>query len=130
MQEDFLNLDIRINDEIKSHLIKTANWGKVLAILSFIVLLGFSYFVIFKSTRSRGDYDNEGNIIGGVFTFLFFIVPIIKLYEYSYRIKKGIMENNQEGILKAFKVQSSAHIVMATLAILMAVICIGIIATS
>ena len=106
-----------INGQIKSHLLETAKWGRMLAILGFvglglmIILLIFGVSM-FNTILSQQPMQTGASLGGGSMTisFVFFalfmliyIFPLLYLYKGSVAYIKALNSDNQEELEAGFE---------------------------
>ena len=106
-----------INGQIKSHLLETAKWGRMLAILGFvglglmIILLIFGVSM-FNTILSQQPMQSGPSLGGGSMTisFVFFalfmliyIFPLLYLYKGSVAYIKALNSDNQQELEAGFE---------------------------
>jgi hypothetical protein len=98
-----------VNDEIKGYLLETSKWGKLLAIVGYVligllimlglgVIVGFSVFgKITHIGFPMGFFGIVYILIAGLYYF-----PVNYLNKFSDQIKKGVNSNDQPSVTSGF----------------------------
>ena len=98
-----------VNHEIKDYLLETSKWGKLLAIVGYIViglliLLGFGVIIGFSVF---GKMARTGFPMG-IFGILYFLLavlyyfPVNYLNKFSDQMKQGLHSNDQQSVTSGF----------------------------
>lgn len=102
-----LYLDVRM----LSSLHDTAKWGKVLAVLGYILsafILVFGLFVqqMPKPSAVEGAAADVGfsgfTIVVYAFVAMVYFFPSLYLYSFSVRMQQGVQQRNRQEVYKAF----------------------------
>nr|WP_297306234.1 hypothetical protein [uncultured Flavobacterium sp.] len=144
---------LEVTDFIKSTLLETAKWAKLLAIIGFVgiglmVVLGFFMGTITSMISSIDPYameDNPFDAIGGIFVSIIYFVmallyyfPIKYLFDFATKVKKAIAITDQQLFTEAL-VNLKAHyryigilmiVLLAFYALMLIVMIIGLIAAA
>lgn len=102
------NSPLSITNTIKEDLNATAQWGRFLAILGFIII-----GIIFLAVGVAFSIGSSGNVLGGlsVATFMFtylivalvYFFPTLYLFNYSNRLRKALKDDLQDQLILAFR---------------------------
>ncbi|MCX2742199.1 hypothetical protein [Pontibacter anaerobius] len=101
-----LYLDVRL----LQHLTDTAKWGKVLAVLGFILsgfILVFGLFMqqMLQSSGMEGRVPDVGlsgfTIVVYTFVALVYFFPSLYLYNFASSMQKGVQERSRQKVGKA-----------------------------
>lgn len=144
---------LEVTDFIKSTLLETAKWAKLLAIIGFVsigllVVLGFFMGTITSMISSIDPYameDNPFDAIGGIFVSIIYFVmallyyfPIKYLFDFAKKVKKAIAITDQQLFTDAL-VKLKSHyryvgilmiVLLAFYALMLIVMIIGLIAAA
>ncbi len=100
---------IEFTSEIKHYLLNTAKWGKLLAIMGYVMmvlLIVFGIFMMFANVSMYEDYGfgPEFGLVGIIYFViaLIYFIPVTYLYRFSNRIKPGLFLKDQALITSAF----------------------------
>lgn len=101
------NSVIELPDEIKMDLTTTAQWGKFLSILGFIII-GVIVLVAGALLFSGGPGTIQGfSTVTFIVTYLIVAViyffPTWYLFNYSIQVKRAITEDDQDKLVRAFQ---------------------------
>lgn len=113
IQEETENLPpMEFNEEIKNYLYETAKWGKMLAIIGFMVIMvicfavGYSFMgrinTGFMGRTNPGLPHMPGGGIGLIILVLLHLIPTVFLYQFSNNTKQAIDHNSELQMTKAF----------------------------
>ena len=96
-----------INGQIKSHLLETAKWGRMLAIIGFVGLGLMIIFLIFGVSMSTGG-SAIGSAMTGAYIFfalfmLIYLFPLLYLYKGSVAYIRALNSDNQEELEAGFE---------------------------
>ncbi|AKD02693.1 hypothetical protein POKO110462_00050 [Pontibacter korlensis] len=102
---DELYLDVRL----LNNLYETAKWGKVLAVLGFILSAFTLVFGLFMQRLAKvpalegaADIGFSGfTIVVYAFVALVYFFPSLYLYSFSSRMQQGVQERNQQQVYRA-----------------------------
>ena len=106
-----------INGQIKSHLLETAKWGRMLAIIGFVGLGLMVIFLIFgvsmfNSILAQQTMSTGGSAIGSAMTgayiffalfMLIYLFPLLYLYKGSVAYIRALNSDNQEELEAGFE---------------------------
>lgn len=104
-----------ISDEIRTFLLTTAKWCKIISIIGFVgIVLGLLFVIGFIFTlnsigSNSGTLSGYESIFSGFFGFVniiligLYFLPIYYLYKFSEYIKKGLMLNDQQELELGFE---------------------------
>lgn len=106
-----------INGQIKSHLLETAKWGRMLAIIGFVGLGIVVIFLIFgvrglSSVIAQQAPQSEVNAFNGVIQgatvffvlfMLIYLIPLLYLYKGSVAYIRALKNDNQEELEAGFE---------------------------
>lgn len=129
-----------IDETNKAFLIESSKWGKFLAIVGYVfmgllVLMGLFFMIGMSVMKSLTDIPFNPGLFGIIYIILAIIYyfPVTYLYNFSNKIRQGIMTVNQQamtdgfGNLKSmFKFTGIFTIVMLSLYALILVIAVPI----
>jgi hypothetical protein len=98
-----------VNHEIKDYLLETSKWGKLLAIVGYIViglliLLGFGVIVGFSVFGKITHIGFPMGFFGIVYILIavLYYFPVNYLNKFSDQIKKGVNSNDQQSVTSGF----------------------------
>lgn len=105
-----LIIDLKSEDFLR----QTAKWGKLLAIIGFVMIAFFVVFAFFAGSIMGSAMSGMGNgavglLGGGFFTMFYLIVallyffPMLYLYKFSVKMQDGLRDRNQEAIATSFQ---------------------------
>jgi hypothetical protein len=115
-----------IDESNKAFLIESSKWGKFLAIVGYVfmgllALMGLFFMIGMSVMKSLTDIPfNPGffNIIYIIMTIIYYF-PVTYLYNFSNKIKQGIMNLNQQAMTDGFGNLKSMFKFMGILTIVM-----------
>ena len=96
------NEKLKINEGVKENLLAAAKWGNFLSIIGFIGvgLVALSgLYLLFSSTNYI--IENKVKGITYIITAVIYIFPVIYLYNFSYKMKKSILKEDQDLLLES-----------------------------
>ncbi len=112
-----------LTQDVKSYLLETAKWSKLLSIVGFVmiafVVIAAVFAGLFMGTMMSSmteDLGGAGGALGGVgVTIMYLLIallyyfPLMYLYKFSSKMKTAITDNNQEQLSESFKNLKSCY---------------------
>ena len=98
------------NEKIEAYLKETAQWGKFLAIMGYVlmgilVLVALAMMVGMSAFSKATGHGIFSVLLGMIYILLagVYFVPITYLYRFSVQIKQAVENNNEEEYTTAFQ---------------------------
>ncbi|MDA8692423.1 DUF5362 family protein [Saprospiraceae bacterium] len=125
-----------LSQDVKSYLLETAKWSKLLSIVGFVmialIVIGSILAGVFMGSimsAASQEFGGAGAMFGGGFiTFMYMIIgliyffPIMYLYKFSTKMKTAIANNNQVQLSESFKNLKSCYKFMGILTLIIVIL--------
>ncbi len=115
-----------IDESNKAFLIESSKWGKFLAIVGYVfmgllALMGLFFMIGMSVMKSLTDIPFNPGFFGIIYIIMAIIYyfPVTYLYNFSNKIKQGIMNLNQQAMTDGFGNLKSMFKFMGILTIVM-----------
>jgi len=115
-----------IDESNKAFLIESSKWGKFLAIVGYVfmgllALMGLFFMIGMSVMKSLTDIPFNPGFFGIIYIIIAIIYyfPVTYLYNFSNKIKQGIMNLNQQAMTDGFGNLKSMFKFMGILTIVM-----------
>ena len=100
-----------INSEAKDYLLQACKWGNILAIAGYIVVALLLLMAVTSlndvSHYSGTDVDfsiGDSGVLYFIIAAVSFFFPVSYLHQFSIKMKKGLISNDEERITFGFKI--------------------------
>ena len=107
---------LSLNSEIKSYLLETAKWGKLLAIMGFIgmaflILVGLVMAIGLSAFSGMASTGLPLAIMGVLYIVIavIYYFPVSYLFKFSTKMKKGLTSNEQQTVTEGFENMKSLY---------------------
>jgi hypothetical protein len=98
-----------VNDEMKGYLLETSKWGRLLAIVGYVViglliLLGFGVIVGFSVFGKMTHIGFPMGIFGILYILIaaLYFFPVNYLNKFSVQMKQGLLSIDQQSVTSGF----------------------------